>query len=114
MRIWLNDNPETFTPPAHFGGLRVANFVPLKESKFSVQISTAPPGGGGEMHYHDDWSQVFFVLKGELTFDTGQQRFTLKEGQGVLFEPKDPHATLNESDVDSISLVITFDHTQAS
>jgi hypothetical protein len=28
----------------------------------------------------------------------------------VLFDPKDPHATLNEGTSDSVSLVVTFDH----
>jgi mannose-6-phosphate isomerase-like protein (cupin superfamily) len=110
MKIWQEKNPVTFTPPAHFGGLRVANFIPLEGNTFSVQISTAPPGGGGELHYHDDWSQVFFVMKGQLTFDTGKERFTLSEGEGVLFEPKDPHYTLNEGKEDSVSLVITVKH----
>ena len=114
MRIWDNTNVTTFTPPAHFGGLQVANFISLEQSSFSVQISTAPPGAGGEMHHHEDWSQVFFVLKGQLTFDTGRDRFTLKAGQGVLFEPKDPHYTINEGSEDSVSLVITVDHTRGS
>jgi len=110
MKIWREKNPVTFTPPAHFGGLQVANFIPLDGSDFSVQISTAPPGGGGEMHHHESWSQLFFVTKGQLTFDTGKERFTLKEGEGVVFEPNDPHYTLNEGDSDSVSLVVTVKH----
>ena len=31
---------------------------------------SSPPGGGGELHDHDSWSQLFFVTKGQLTFDT--------------------------------------------
>jgi quercetin dioxygenase-like cupin family protein len=52
------------------------------------------------------------VIQGELTFDTGKERFTLQAGQAVLFEPKDPHATLNEGSDDSVSLVITVDHSR--
>ena len=72
MKIWQEKNPETFTPPAHFGGLKVANIVPFADGAFSVQVSKAPPGAGGEMHHHDTWSQVFYILGGALTFDTGQ------------------------------------------
>ena len=110
MKIWQEKNPETFTPPAHFGGLQVANIVPFADGAFSVQISKAPPGAGGEMHHHDTWSQVFYILGGELTFDTGQKRFTLHAGESVLFEPKDPHYTLNEGNEESVSLVITVKH----
>ena len=42
----------------------------------------------------------------------GKERFTLKAGQAVLFEPRDPHATLNEGSGDSVSLVITIDHSR--
>ncbi|HET7848420.1 MAG TPA: cupin domain-containing protein [Pseudolabrys sp.] len=110
MKIWQEKMPETFTPPAHFGGLQVANVFPFENGNLSVQVSTAPPGAGGEMHHHDTWSQVFFIMSGELTFDTGKRRFTLRAGEGVLFEPKDPHFTLNEGKQDSVSLVVTVKH----
>ncbi len=75
-----------------------------------MQVSDAPPGAGGEMHHHDTWSQVFYILKGELTFDTGREKFTLIPGESVLFEPKDPHHTLNEGKANSVSLVFTIKH----
>jgi quercetin dioxygenase-like cupin family protein len=109
MQIWHNDNPDTFTPPGHFGGLKVADIVPFEGHNFSVQVSTAPPGAGGEMHHHESWAQVFYVMQGQLTFDTGKERFTLEAGQSVLFDPFDPHYTLNEGESDSVSLVITID-----
>ncbi|MGN6459764.1 MAG: cupin domain-containing protein [Pseudolabrys sp.] len=114
MRIFRDKNPEGFTPPAHFGGLKVSNLVPFDDGEYSVQLSKAPPGAGGEMHHHETWSQLFFVLDGELSFDTGREKFTLYRGESVLFEPKDPHATLNEGKQDSVSLVFTIKHDHAS
>jgi quercetin dioxygenase-like cupin family protein len=110
MKIWREKNPDAFTPPGHFGGLKVANIVPFGDGEFSVQVSRAPPGAGGELHHHDTWSQVFYVLEGELSFDTTREKFTLYPGEGVLFAPKDPHATLNEGHGDSVSLVFTIKH----
>ncbi|TWI31249.1 cupin domain-containing protein [Paracoccus sulfuroxidans] len=107
MQIWKDGAAEGFTPPNHFGNLKTLDVVPFKGNNFAVQVSRAPKGGGGELHSHDDWSQVFFVMQGELTFDTGSERFTLKAGEAVLFEPTDPHYTINEADQDSVSLVIT-------
>lgn len=109
MEKWNTSKSEPFTPPGHFGGLEVLDIVPFKGRNFSVQVSTAPPGAGGEMHHHDTWAQVFYILKGELTFDTGNEKFTLREGESVLFEPNDPHHTLNEGKEDSLSLVITIE-----
>lgn len=110
MKIWKDGDRTGITPPNHFGGLNVLDIVPFAGRSFSVQVSKAPPGAGGEMHHHDNWSQVFYVADGELTFDTGEQRFTLTRGQAVLFERGDPHFTLNEGETESTSLVITFDH----
>lgn len=110
MRIWKDGSKTGVTPPNHFGGLNVLDIVPFKDSSFSVQVSKAPPGGGGDMHHHDTWSQVFYVADGQLTFDTGSERFTLTEGQAVLFEPGDPHYTLNEGDSESTTIVITVEH----
>ena len=107
MNIWKNGAAAGVTPPNHFGGLTVLDVVPFKNSNFSVQVSRAPKGGGGEMHHHDDWSQVFYLIDGELTFDTGNERFTLKQGEAVLFEPGDPHYTINEGEQESSYLVIT-------
>ena len=107
MNIWKNGDATGVTPPAHFGGLNVLDIVPFAGSNFSVQVSKAPNGAGGELHHHDDWSQVFYVVKGEMTFDTGTERFTLTKGQAVLFEPGDPHYTINEGSEESSCLVIT-------
>jgi quercetin dioxygenase-like cupin family protein len=50
---------------------------------------------------------LFLVIKGVLTFDTGPDRFTLHEGEAVLFQPLEPHATVNDGSGDSVSVVIT-------
>jgi quercetin dioxygenase-like cupin family protein len=107
MQIWKNGNAAGVTPPAHFGGLTVLDVVPFKGNNFAVQVSKAPKGGGGEMHHHEDWSQVFFMISGAMTFDTGKERFTLKPGESVLFEPNDSHYTINEAEEDATYLVIT-------
>lgn len=107
MNIWKNGAAAGVTPANHFGGLTVLDVVPFKDRNFSVQISRAPKGGGGEMHHHDDWSQVFFMISGNMTFDTGRERFTLQPGEAVLFEPGDPHYTINDADEESTYLVIT-------
>lgn len=107
MKIWKNGDATGITPPNHFGGLNVLDIVPFTGSNFSVQVSKAPKGGGGELHHHESWSQVFYIVDGALTFDTGKERFTLTKGQSVLFEAFDPHYTINEQDQDCTSLVIT-------
>lgn len=106
-RFQASSAPRT-EPAGHFGHLAVSDVVPKSVGdNFVVQISYCPPGGGGEKHHHTEESQLFLVVSGELTFDTGEERFTLHEQEAVLFEPFEPHATLNESDSDSVAVVVT-------
>jgi quercetin dioxygenase-like cupin family protein len=95
-------------PAGHFGHLVVSDVVPKNIGEnFVVQLSSCPPGGGGDKHHHDVEAQLFLVIQGELTFDTGADRFTLGEHEAVLFDPGEPHATLNESSRDSLAVVVT-------
>jgi mannose-6-phosphate isomerase-like protein (cupin superfamily) len=109
MKIWRSAEATAVEPPGHYGHLRVADAVTRQEGRsFSVQVSTCPPGGGGEMHSHENDAQVFFVISGELSFDTGGEQFTLQAGEAVLFEPKEQHATHNHGSEVSTSLVMTI------
>ena len=114
MQIWRNQTGDGYTPPAHFGGLTVRDIVPFEEGNYAVQIATIPPGGGGESHHHETWSQLFYIVDGQMTFDTGAEKFELSSGQSVLFEPHDPHGTLNEGSRDTLALVFTIKHQHGS
>ncbi|MGO1973094.1 MAG: cupin domain-containing protein [Propionibacteriaceae bacterium] len=107
MHIYKATEAPRFEPAGHYGHLEVSDIVGTEQAGFKTQLSYCPPGGGGDMHHHDAEDQLFVVIKGELTFDTGQERFTLSEQQAVLFHAGDPHFTVNESDADSVSLVVT-------
>lgn len=108
MHIHRSKQAERFEPPGHFGHLEVADVVARATGgNFGAQLSFCPPGGGGETHSHSDDAQLFLVVQGELTFDTGAERFTLRQQEGVLFEPGEPHATLNETSTPSLSVVVT-------
>lgn len=110
MHIYRATTAQRFEPPGHYGHLEVSDVVGDEQKvAFKTQLSFCPPGGGGDMHDHADQDQLFIVITGELTFDTGGERFTLKEQEAVLFHAGDPHFTVNESDRESVSVVITVD-----
>lgn len=109
MKVWLNDNPTMTEPEGHFGGLASTDIIPFKGRNFAFQKANVPPGGGGLSHSHDEWAQVFYIAEGQMTFDTGEERFVLTAGQSVLFEPHEPHGTINEGASDATVLVITVE-----
>ena len=108
MHIYRASESERFEPAGHYGHLEVSNIVGSEQKvQFATQLSYCPPGGGGHMHHHDKEDQLFVVIKGSLTFDTGSDRFTLQEQEAVLFHAGDPHFTINETQEESVSLVTT-------
>ena len=108
MQIWRQTEARRVRPPGHYGDLELADIVPRDlGGNFTVQTSYCPPGGGGEMHSHADDAQLFLVVQGELSFDTGEQHFTLHPMEAVLFEPNEPHATRNNGSGNSVSVVVT-------
>lgn len=109
MKILRNGAATAVTPDGHYGGLTVSNVSTKAETgSFSIQVSTCPPGGGGEMHSHPADTQVFFVIDGELSFDVADREFTLGAGDAVVFQRNERHATRNPStSTVSRSLVIT-------
>ena len=108
MLRWRVSEAAWREPPGHSGGLQVSDVVDRSVGdNFVVQHSYAPPGGAGAMHVHDDDAQLFYVMQGSLSFDTGAERFTLDAGEAVLFMPGEQHATMNDSTADSRSLVVT-------
>jgi quercetin dioxygenase-like cupin family protein len=110
MHVFTSADSTKWEPDGHFGHLEVADIVPREQGdNFVIQLSHCPPGGGGHKHHHDDQAQVFIVTRGQLTFDTDEGRFTLHAPDAVLFAPGEPHATINESDEESLTVVVTVD-----
>ena len=108
MRIYKAGEASWIEPPGHFGHLAVSDVL-RRDGKvaWSVQLSRCPPGGGGELHHHPDQVQLFFIISGALTFQTDNGNFTLRACEGVVFEPGERHATLNDSQEESLSILVT-------
>lgn len=108
MKTWKPTDTNPTEPNGHYGGVEAADIFGLDETKnFVVSTMTCPPTSGGDLHVHDDATQMFFVISGSLTFSTGESSFTLESNEAVLFEPGDPHSTINSSEADAIVLVVT-------
>jgi quercetin dioxygenase-like cupin family protein len=61
----------------------------------SVIESCSLPGFGGPPLHHHDFDETFYVIKGELTFQLGDELFTRKAGELVLAPRGVPHTYAN-------------------
>lgn len=73
---------------------------------FSAAILRAQPMSGPPLHLHSREDEWFYVLRGEFTFQVGEERFTAGEGTSV-FAPRDvPHTWQNFADTVAEALAI--------
>lgn len=74
---------------------------------FGLIEHVAPPGSGSPYHVHHAEEEIFYVLEGELTFISGDDKFTGTAGSYV-FLPRDiPHGFKVTGDKPARYLVMT-------
>ncbi|GAB3949657.1 hypothetical protein GCM10028805_26280 [Spirosoma harenae] len=54
-------------------------------------------GAGNPMHYHDDVSEEFTCLEGELSIQIGKQVIRLKPGESITAPARSKHRFFNQS-----------------
>jgi quercetin dioxygenase-like cupin family protein len=55
------------------------------------------PGGGNALHFHDSFSETFFVTEGELTLYFGLNEKKLKRGERFTVKPHQLHCFKNKT-----------------
>ena len=63
--------------------------------------------GGPRLHLHESQDEWFFVIKGEFTFQVGNETYYLKEGDTLFGPRKIPHAFAQTSEGEG-RLLLTY------
>jgi uncharacterized cupin superfamily protein len=66
-----------------------------------------PPGTSEVRHYHQTANQFFYVLRGHLSIEVGENELVLSPGQGVHITAGEPHQVRNRASVDAEFLVVS-------
>src|SRR5438552_11109126 len=66
--------------------------------KYALLEAIVPPGGGPPPHVHSREEEGFYVLKGEITFQIGDERLVATAGMFGNIPVGTPHSFKNESD----------------
>jgi len=57
----------------------------------SATLISQKPGEGNRVHYHSDWDEWWFILKGKAKFEINNKTYTVKKGDLVLIERNNIH-----------------------
>lgn len=88
--------------------------IGLRQQLVQPFLITLEPGAGSAHEPITHPGQEFaYCLQGQITYEVGDSRFELNEGDSLLFEAAQPHSFLNTGETPAIML-ITFNGDQAS
>ncbi|MDF2433793.1 MAG: hypothetical protein JWP44_3424 [Mucilaginibacter sp.] len=79
----------------------------LRTESLSVIQERMPPATSEQLHYHEYSQQVFYILSGTATFETGEETKTVQPGQSIHIPKNTRHRIINKGDIDLHFLVIS-------
>jgi mannose-6-phosphate isomerase-like protein (cupin superfamily) len=78
----------------------------LGVTAFGVNAIVYPPGQEGFLHYHDTQDELYFVHRGQASFQVDGEEFELGPGGVVYVESTTPRKVTNRADEDLVMLVV--------
>jgi quercetin dioxygenase-like cupin family protein len=73
---------------------------------YAMWEAIVPPGGGPPPHVHSREEEGFYILEGEITFQTGGQRIMATAGTFVNMPVDVPHSFKNETNKPAKMLIL--------
>jgi quercetin dioxygenase-like cupin family protein len=67
------------------------------DGRYALWEAIVPPGGGPPPHIHSREEEGFYILEGEITFQTGEKRFVARAGTFANMPVGSLHSFRNES-----------------
>ena len=77
----------------------------------SVKQELMPPDTAEQLHYHEQATQVFFILRGRATFSIDGQVSVLKPEQGIQILPGQQHFITNNYRADLEFILYSYPST---
>ena len=69
----------------------------FEEKGHLLQVVTIPPNTRQRMHFHDQQTEVFYILVGEATITISDMDYPARSGDAFICSPGDVHNLLNQT-----------------
>ena len=81
----------------YFWGEKCDSWVFHQSKNLVVKNEIMPPKTSEKLHFHEFAQQFFYILKGIATFYINEEKFLVKEKQGISILPMQKHFIANEN-----------------
>jgi CMP-N-acetylneuraminic acid synthetase/quercetin dioxygenase-like cupin family protein len=75
----------------------------------SATLISQLPGEGNRLHYHSDWNEWWYIVKGQWTWEIEGQAFLVKQGDVVFIEKNKWHKITATGNGPAIRLAVSKD-----
>jgi quercetin dioxygenase-like cupin family protein len=65
-----------------------------------LQVVIVPPQTRQRLHFHQQQTEVFYILEGQASIRLGSEDFLARPGDAFVCNPGDEHSLWNQSDQD--------------
>jgi mannose-6-phosphate isomerase-like protein (cupin superfamily) len=100
----VTDDLEQFDDrPADVRSISTAAGLDYQGSPLGLRVYEVEPGEQLPLtyHYHDEQTEVFYVLEGTLHVETPEGDFAVEADEALVAEPESPHRAHNPEDADA-------------
>lgn len=89
--------------PADVRSISTAAGLDYQGSPLGLRVYEVEPGEQLPLtyHYHDEQTEVFYVLEGTLHVETPEGDFAVEADEALVAEPESPHRAHNPEDADA-------------
>lgn len=96
--------------PTDVRSISTAAGLDYQGSPLGLRVYTADPGEQLPLvyHYHDEQTEVFYVLEGALHVKTPDETFVIEADEAFVAEPESPHLAHNPEDADEAVRVLAI------
>lgn len=100
----VTDELEQFDDrPTDVRSISTAAGLDYQGSPLGLRVYEVDPGKQLPLtyHYHDEQTEVFYVLEGTLHVETPEDDFVVEADEAFVAEPESPHRAHNPEDADA-------------
>lgn len=96
--------------PTDVRSISTAAGLDYQGSPLGLRVYDVAPGEQPPLvyHYHEEQTEVFYVLEGTLYVETPEETFVVEADEAFVAEPESPHRAYNPEDADEAVRVLAI------